>query len=61
MADVSDDFARTDVSNTFSVDQTVDGDLFVTGEVNPVVLARQKAKIDLFTGMSPVTRLAVAR
>lgn len=42
--------ARTDVSNSFAGDQTVDGDLFVTGEINPVVFAAQKAKIDLFTG-----------
>lgn len=41
--------AWTDVSNVFAGDQTIDGDLFVTGEVNPVRLAEQKAKIDLFT------------
>ena len=45
------DVAKTNISNTFTGDQTVDGDLFVTGEVNPVVLARQKPKIDLFTGV----------
>ena len=44
------DAAKTNVSNTFTGDQTVDGDLFVTGEVNPAVMARQKPKIDLFTG-----------
>src|SRR6185295_15563242 len=42
--------ARTNVSNTFTGDQTVDGDLFVTGEVNPARFAEQKPKIDLFTG-----------
>jgi hypothetical protein len=41
--------AKTNASNTFTGDQTVDGDLFVTGEVNPVVFARQKPKIDQFT------------
>jgi len=45
--------ARTDVSNTFAGDQTVDGDLFVTGEINPVRLAEQKLKIDAFSAMSP--------
>ena len=43
------DVARTDESNTFTGDQTVDGDLFVTGEVNPARLAEQKAKIDRLT------------
>jgi len=42
--------AWTTLSNTFTGDQTIDGDLFVTGEVNPARLAEQKAKIDLFTG-----------
>ena len=45
--------ARTNTSNTFTGDQTVDGDLFVTGEINPVFFAAQKLKIDLFTGVSP--------
>lgn len=46
------DVARTNVSNTFTGDQTIDGDLFVTGEVNPVVLARQKLKLDRLEGRS---------
>ena len=41
--------ARTNASNTFTGDQTVDGDLFVTGEVNPARFAAQLRKIDLFT------------
>ena len=41
--------ARTNASNTFTGDQTVDGDLFVTGEVNPTFFAAQLRKIDLFT------------
>ena len=44
------DVARTNTSNTFTGDQTVDGDLFVTGEVNPTVLARQLPKINQLTG-----------
>jgi hypothetical protein len=44
--------AKTDVSNTFTGDQTVDGDLFVTGEVNPAVFARQIPKINALAGGS---------
>jgi hypothetical protein len=43
------DVAKTNASNTFTGDQTVDGDLFVTGEVNPTFFAAQLRKIDLFT------------
>ena len=42
--------ARTNQSNTFEGDQTIDGDLFVTGEVNPVLLREQLPKIAALEG-----------
>jgi len=42
--------AKTNAPNTFTGDQTIDGDLVVTGEINPVIRAEQMAKVEAFEG-----------
>jgi hypothetical protein len=42
--------ARTDAPNTFTADQTIDADLYVTGEVNPARRSAQRPKIDQLIG-----------
>ena len=42
--------ARTNQSNTFEGDQTIDGDLIVTGEINPTRLAEQMPKVRALEG-----------
>ena len=42
--------ARTDAANTFMEDQTVNADLYVTGEINPARRLEQRPKIDQLIG-----------
>lgn len=50
--------AWTNASNTFVGDQTVTGDLIVTGEINPARLAEQKPKIAALAGVGVRTLLS---
>jgi len=51
--------AWTDRSNTFAGDQTVDGDLFVTGTVNPLI-ADQRAAINRLIGDPTGSRMLMS-
>ena len=53
--------ARTNQSNTFDGDQTIDGDLIVTGEINPTRLAEQMPKVRALEGRVGVGETAGSR
>jgi hypothetical protein len=50
IADMLDEVAQVGISNTFTADQTVNGDLYVTGEINPARVAAQRTKINQLIG-----------
>lgn len=55
------DAAFKNASNTFVGDQTIDGDLFVTGEIDPVVRMRQLPKINQLVGDPTGSRMLMSK